>query len=67
MLKLLAKKGKGKKESDTPFEFANTIVIPEVNTVTWFYYNTRFGNHALTSDEREKIADCLKKIKSEKV
>ena len=67
MLKLLAKKGKGKKESDTPFEFANTIVIPEVNTVTWFYYNTRFGNHALTSDEREKIADCLKNIKSKKV
>lgn len=67
MLKLLAKKGRRKKESDTPFEFANIIAIPEVTTITWLYYNTRFGNYELTYEEREKIADCLKKIKSEKV
>lgn len=68
LLTILKQKGFYRKESFTPYEFANYVITTSGNAfnkvleVTDYYYKVRFGYKTLSKEEVIKIENSLKEI-----
>jgi protein-glutamine gamma-glutamyltransferase len=64
LLRALEKQGIKRELYQTPLEFASSFGASEARTITDAYNRVRFGNHDLSRDEIERIAELLKRLEA---
>lgn len=67
MLRVMARGGIIKKDTETPLEFSHRITlergIKEAEEITRIYYRVRYGREALKREEEVRIESLLNQIK----
>jgi hypothetical protein len=62
MLDSLARRERTRADHETPLEFAASMQLPEVITVTDAYHRVRYGKQILTQTELSRIEIDLRRI-----